>query len=259
MLQLHRLRPRTETDYGLEDSMKIQIAGLCSLALLVTACGESPAEEAPATEPTAPASEAPSLAEAAASAEGPFAPRDDCGELYGFDSFRGQLRRAITFQNTDSLAALVDPDIRLDFGGDGGIDALKARLADDPSLWSEMSDAIALGCSAEGETAVTMPWAFANLPDGAEATSTYLVTANDAPVRAEASGTAASNGAISWDLVKLAGDAPADGAEFVEVSTLDDATTGFVAAESLRPITDYRILASRGDDGWKVTAFVAGD
>ena len=177
---------------------------------------------------------------------------------YGFDSFRGQLRRAITFQNTDSLTALVDPDIRLDFGGEGGIDALKTRLADDPSLWSEMSDAIALGCSAEGETAATMPWAFANLPEGTEATSTYLVIANDAPVRAEAAETADSKDAISWDLVTVS-EAPAEGAEFVEVSTLDGKTTGYVAAESLRPITDYRILANRGDDGWKVTAFVAGD
>ena len=238
--------------------MKLQIAGLCSLALLVSACGDSPADEAPVTEPTATASEAPSLAEAAASAEGPFAPKDDCGELYGFDSFRGQLRRAITFQNADSLTALVDPDVKLDFGGGSGIDELKTRLADNPELWSEMSDVIALGCSAEGDTAVTMPWAFANLPEGTEATSTYLVTANDAPVRAEAAETADSDGTISWDLVTVS-EAPAEDAEFVQVSTLDGETTGYVAADSLRPITDYRILANRGDDGWKVTAFVAGD
>lgn len=259
MLQLRRLRPLNETEYGQNYTMKLQIAGLCSLALLVTACGESPADEVPTTEPIAPVSEAPSLAEAVAVAEGPFAPRDECGELYGFDSFRGQLRRAITFQNTDSLTALVDPDIRLDFGGEGGIDALKSRLADDPSLWSEMSDAIALGCSAEGDTAATMPWVFANLPEGADATSTYLVTANDAPVRAAAAETADSTGTIGWDLVTLAGDAPAEDAAFVEVSTLGGETTGYVAAESLRPITDYRILANRGDSGWKVTAFVAGD
>ncbi len=238
--------------------MKLQIAGLCSLALLVSACGDGPADEAPVTEPTAPVSEAPSLSEAAASAEGPFAPKDDCGDLYAFDSFRGQLRRAITFQNADSLTALVDPNVKLDFGGNGGIDELKSQLADDPELWSEMSDAIALGCSADGDTAVTMPWVFANLPEGAEATSTYLVTANDAPVRAEAAETAESNGTIGWDLVTVS-EAPAEGAEFVEVSTLDGKTSGYVAAESLRPVTDYRILANRGDDGWKVTAFVAGD
>ncbi len=238
--------------------MKLQIAGLCSLALFLSACGDSPADEAPVTEPTAPVSEAPSLAEAAASAQGPFAPKDDCGELYGFDSFRGQLRRAITFRNVDSLTALVDPDVKLDFGGGSGIDELKARLADNPELWSEMSDVIALGCSAEGDTAVTLPWAFANLPEGTDATTTYLVTANDAPVRAEAADAEASNGTISWDLVTVS-EAPAEDAEFVQVSTLDDETTGYVAADSLRPITDYRILANRGDDGWKVTAFVAGD
>jgi len=240
--------------------MKLQIASLCSLALVLAACGDSPAEEAPVTETVAPAEEAPSLAQAVASANGPFAPKDDCGELYGFDSFRGQLRRAITFQNVDSLVALVDPAVKLDFGGGAGVDELKTRLADDPALWSEMSDAIALGCSAQDETSVTMPWVFANLPDGADATSTYLVTANDAPVRAEAdAAAAASDASLGWDLVKLAGDGPEEGAEFVQVSTLDGETTGYMALDHLRPVTDYRILANRGDDGWKVTAFVAGD
>ena len=239
--------------------MKLQIASLCSLALVLAACGESPADETPVTEAVAPAEEAPSLAQSVASAEGPFAPKDDCGELYGFDSFRGQLRRAITFQNVDSLVALVDPAVKLDFGGGAGVDVLKKRLADDPSLWTEMSDAIALGCSAQEDTAVTMPWVFANLPEGTDALSAYLVTANDAPVRAEANATAASDSSLGWDLVKQAGEGPEDGAEFVQVSTLDGETTGYMALENLRPISDYRILANRGDDGWKVTAFVAGD
>ncbi len=236
-----------------------QMAGLCALSLLLAACGESPADEAPVTEAVAPVEEAPTLADAVTNAEGPFAPKDDCGALYGFDSFRGQLRRAITFQNLDSLAALADPAIKLDFGGGAGVDELKKRLADDPELWGEMGDAIALGCAAQGDTAATMPWIFASLPDGADGLSTYLVTANDAPVLAAADAGSESTGTIGWDLVKLAGDGPAADAEFIEVSTLDGATSGFVAAESLRPVSSYRILANRGDDGWKVTAFLTGD
>lgn len=239
--------------------MKLQIAGICTLSLMLAACGESPAEETAATETAAPVEEEVSLAEAVASAKGPFAPKDECGDLYGLDSFRGQLRRAITFQDTNSLGALVDPAVKLDFGGGSGIDELKAKLAEDPSLWSEMSDAIALGCSAQSETAVTFPWVFANLPDGVDGLSTYLVITNDAPIYEAADATSASAASVGWALVKLAGDAPAEDAEFVQVTTIDDAATGFVEASSLRAVSDYRILANRGDDGWKVTAFVAGD
>lgn len=239
--------------------MKIQIAGTVALSLALAACGETPTENAAATEPAAPVEVKQSMAKAVASAEGPYAPKDDCGDLYGFDSFRGQLRRAITFRNTDSLAALVDPDIRLDFGGGAGIDALKKRLADDPTLWNEMGDAIALGCSAQDDTAATLPWVFANLPEGVDGLSTYLVTANDASIHETADAGAPGVATISWDVVKLAGDAPVKDAEFVQVATLDGKVTGFVAAENLRPVSDYRILANRADDGWKVTAFVAGD
>ncbi len=242
--------------------MKLQTVGLCALTLALAACGSSAEETNPTDETAAapaPVEEEPSLADLATSAEGPFAPEDQCTGLYGFDSFRGQLRRTVTFRDAKGLAALADPAIKLDFGGTSGVEALTSKVEADPELWDDMADVLALGCASESETSATMPAFFATMPKDVDGTSAYLVTANDAPVYTDAEGTTPGDATISWDLVKLVGDAPAEGAEFAEVATLDGKTTGYMKLSQLRSAIDYRILANRGDDGWKIAAFVAGD
>ena len=75
-------------------------------------------------------------------AKGPLAPRDDCGSIEGATQFRQTLSRAVKAKDVDALAALVAPDVKLDFAGGGGTPELRKRLAENDVLWAELAELV---------------------------------------------------------------------------------------------------------------------
>ena len=190
-------------------------------------------------------------------ARGRFAPQDTCGPVAGAGEFRSRLAAAVRSRDAAALAALAASDIKLDFGGSEGAAELRKRL-DDPSwgLWSELDELLLLGCSANKQGGITIPWYFDQDFGGADPFAAMLVTGEDVPVLEAPDPASPRIAAISWDLVEipsLESDRP------YQQVRLGDGTTGFVATGKLRSVIDYRLIASSRNDRWRITSFVAGD
>ena len=180
-------------------------------------------------------------------AEGPYAPRDECVGLPGAYAYRERIRRA--------LAA---PDVKLDFGGGAGSAELKARLDGEQSnLWRELDALLAMGCAAEGEASMTLPWYFSQEIDEVDPMMGMIVTGEGVPLLLAPERDSDVLEAISWDVVQLVDGFRAED-RFPHVETTKD-KRGYIATDRLRSLIDYRLLASSRDGKWSITSLVAGD
>lgn len=226
---------------------------------LLLACAACSQENAP-TEQIAEKAEAivaPSLATPPPLAQGPYAPRDTCSRVAGADVFRRQLAEAVERRDTDAVVGMAAADIKLDFGGGAGREELRERLDDDSwDLWSEFEALMALGCSANAQGGITIPWYFDQDLGRIDAVSGWLVTGENVPVRSGPDADSRQVATVSWDIVELTALDPERAYQQVE---LPDGGVGFIATDKLRSLIDYRLIASSRNGRWRITSFVAGD
>jgi len=158
------------------------------LILVLTACDrhEAPSEQlAKSAEQLVGAKEP----EPAPLADGPFAPRDTCGDLEGADAFRQSLAEAVEARDVDGFLALAAEDIKLDFGGGAGRAELKQRLTGkDWKLWDEFDALLALGCAANKQGGITIPWYFEQHIDKVDPMAGMIDAAPDAESMAQLPG-----------------------------------------------------------------------
>jgi hypothetical protein len=224
-----------------------------ALLLTCTACSQedAPAEDiAEAAEQIVDPTPAPTPL-----ASGKYAPRDECTGVEGAEAFRDRLAAAVRARDTDALVTLAASDITLDFGGGSGAGELRKRL-EEPSgeLWGELARLMTLGCAANEQGGITIPWFFEQDLGKADPYDSLLVTGTDVPVFRGPDPAAERIAAISWDLVKQAG--PGTGYQQVEFG---DGTKGYIATDKLRSQLDYRLIASSRNGKWSITTLVAGD
>ena len=226
------------------------------LILVLTACDrhEAPSEQlAKSAEQLVGAKEP----EPAPLADGPFAPRDTCGDLEGADAFRQSLAEAVEARDVDGFLALAAEDIKLDFGGGAGRAELKQRLTGkDWKLWDEFDALLALGCAANKQGGITIPWYFEQHIDKVDPMAGMIVTGEKVPLLASPEDKGEPMQTISWDVVEIANLKPDDAYQQVKAV---DGETGFVATDKLRSLIDYRLSAARRNGKWSVVSFVAGD
>ena len=228
-----------------------------AIALLLTcaACdqADAPAEDVAEAaeklvEPSAPESPL---------AEGKWAPQDTCAELEGADQFRIRLAAAIKARDIEGVVALAAEDVKLDFGGGGGRAELRQRLADDSlGLWGELDALMALGCSANEQGGITIPWFFDQDLGDTDPYFAMLVTGEHVPLLERPDPASKPLATISWDLVEIASLNPESAFQRVEFG---DGKVGFIASDKLRSLIDYRLTASSRNDRWRIISFVAGD
>jgi hypothetical protein len=226
---------------------------------LLLACAACSQEHAPAERIAQKAEQIVTAASSSASAlaQGPYAPQDNCAKVAGADTFRQQLAAAIERRDADALVALAADDIKLDFGGGAGSAELRKRLNDKAwDLWSELDALMALGCSANGQGGITIPWYFNQDFGDVDAVSGWLVMGENVPVLASPDPGGKPLATISWDIIKIAALDPERKYQQVE---LPDKEVGFIATDKLRSIIDYRLIASSRNGRWRITSFVAGD
>lgn len=190
-------------------------------------------------------------------AKGRFAPRDTCGKVAGADEFRAALAAAVRTRDADALVELSARDVKLDFGGGEGTEELRKRL-EDPSrgLWGELDELMQLGCSANKQGGITIPWYFDQDFGSVDPFAAMLVTGEDVPVLEAADPASERIGAVSWDLVEITSLEPER--PYQQVS-LPSGPNGFIATGKLRSVIDYRLIASSRNNRWRITSFVAGD
>jgi hypothetical protein len=156
-----------------------------------------------------------------------------------------------------ALAALAADDIKLDFRGRAGATELRRRLADpDLMLWHELEALLALGCAANGEGGITIPWIADQDIAIADPGAAMLVTGEGVPVYSASDDTASSTGTLSWDVVESVA---FEREERFQQVVLPDGKRGFIATEALRSLLDYRLTASRREGQWRITSLLAGD
>lgn len=235
--------------------MKAILATL-PLVLLLAACQR---EEAPADEIVKSAEklvgaekpEPPQLA------EGPYAPRDTCGDLEGAAAFRRDLAAAVEARDADALAALAAEDVKLDFGGGAGRDELKKRLtAEDRELWQELGELLTLGCAANKQGGLTIPWYFDQTIQGVDPSRGMIVTGEKEPVLSSPEESAETVTTLSWDAVEIAAPKPDEAYQKVETRAGEE---GYIATDKLRSLIDYRLLAASRNGNWRIVSLVAGD
>jgi len=227
---------------------------LTGMALACAACSQ---EEAPAEKVVAAAEEIVAPSPERAQATGKWAPQDTCGKVAGAVLFRRQLAAAVEARDADVFAALAAEDVKLDFGGGAGRAELRRRLADETrGLWEELDAILALGCSANKQGGVTIPWYFDQDLGRIDPFEAWLVTGEAVPVFDGPGADAARTDAVSWEMVQVA---MVDPEMARQQAVLPDGTTGYVALDRLRSVIDYRLVASSRNGRWRITSFVAGD
>ncbi|QZH75134.1 MAG: hypothetical protein JY451_00370 [Erythrobacter sp.] len=240
---------------------RLVFAGLTLAGLVACDRSEAPAQKIErVAEQAISGSESESLPQ---QARGPFAPRDECGELPGGQVFLGELRTAIARRDAEALVALTADDVKLDFGGGAGHALLRERLTDEEyRLWDELAEVVPLGCAPGGQARMTMPWYFEQ-DTGIDATEALIVTAEEVPLLAAPQADGEVLARLSWDAVAFDyGREPApNGFTAVDWNDpqADDPVEGFVETNKLRSLLDYRVVALRRNDRWRIVSIIAGD
>ena len=190
-------------------------------------------------------------------AMGRYAPRDECADIEGAAAFRERLAAAVTARDTEALVALAASDIELDFGGGGGTAQLRALLEQSSgALWQDLAELMELGCAANEQGGITIPWFFEQDLSLADPATAVLVTGEDVPVRERADPEMRPSRTISWDVVDIVAFDPE--APLQQVSLADE-TVGYVPTDKLRSLLDYRLIASSRNGRWRITSLIAGD
>jgi hypothetical protein len=190
-------------------------------------------------------------------AEGPFAPRDTCGGLPGASGFRQQIAEAVMARDADAFVAMAAEDIKLDFGGGTGREELRKRLASKEwNLWDELDQMLRLGCAANKQGGITIPWYFEQHIDKVDPMAGMLVTGEAVPLLPSPDAKTPPIEAISWDVVELDTLKPDD--PFQHVVTVDG-KQGYIATGKLRSLLDYRMMATRRNGKWSIVSLVSGD
>ncbi|MFB0613221.1 hypothetical protein [Aurantiacibacter poecillastricola] len=193
---------------------------------------------------------------------GPWAPRNECADMPGGTDFLADLQAAIDTRDADALVALTADDVKLDFGGGAGHQQLRERLAaDNGAFWETLAKMDELGCAADASSGITIPWYFAQgVP--VDPYTGAIVTGENVPMYNAPARDAELVAELSWEAVERLSDDP-ESERFDHVSWTDPQSgvekEGYIAAENLRSIIDYRLIASRRNNRWRITALLAGD
>lgn len=191
---------------------------------------------------------------------GDFAPRDECSSLPGVGALIAALREAVARRDARALAGLASDDVLLDYGGGAGRAELVKRLsgAEGGALWRELDQVLALGCARFEDGDIVLPWIFAQDLGDVDPYDAVLATGRDVPLFRKPGMKGKPFARLNWQLVVHQSGVKTPGG-VMRVSAISSPIEGYAPAARLRSIIGYRLTASRKGDGWKVTAFIAGD
>lgn len=229
---------------------------LAVTALFAVACSREPVVETPAPAVPAPSStQAPAPAPEPAAAPAVAGPKlafvDEAAQDPSFAAYRDQLAAAVRARDTRAVLALVDPNIRTSFGGDGG----HASLTEEH--WRALGEILPLGGSFR-EGMFWAPYVYSAWPESHDSFAELAVVADAVPLRASADANAPALATLSRDIVQRAGQPSAEKTPWTQVTTADG-KTGYVETKFVRSPVDYRAGFLKTADGWRMNALVAGD
>ena len=206
-------------------------------------------------------------------------PVDEAQEVPSFASYRAEFLAAVTARDIPRVLEFVSPDVHLSFGGDVGHDAfvyfltvpedsLLSEYRDEAEdmredYWNALTEVLRLGGQfEEGKTAFSAPYTWSldiDLPEIYTPYETLFVMGTDVPLRKGRSGLSRVIARMDHEVLLLDWN-ELDGKKkrFLKV-TRGDGQVGYVRADQVKSAVDYRARFERGDDGWTMVMFLAGD
>jgi len=139
-------------------------------------------------------------------------PVDEAISRPDFFTYRARLQMAVAAHDTDSVLSMVDPNIKLGFGGNDGLRMLRGHLtgAEAPEYWRSLGRILALGGAFKSASSFEAPYVFSNWPEGADAFECGAVTGANVAVRREGRADAALLARTSYAIVRLGGETSAN-------------------------------------------------
>ena len=176
-----------------------------------------------------------------------------------FAAYRAKLLSAVEHKSEKELLPLLDPKIRTNFGGGGGIADFKGQWkpsSPDSKLWPELTTILNHGGSFLGETreAFWAPYVYSKWPDDVDAFEHVAALRGGVPVRASASETASTVTTLNWKIARIVGRSEG----WLQVETADG-KKGWVRATDVRSPLMNRAGFNKVKGEWRMTGLVAGD
>ncbi len=190
-------------------------------------------------------------------------PVDEASKDPSFLKFRSEMIRAVEAKNADALIAMLDSNIRLSFGGSGGLaDFRKDWKPQDKNspLWSKLEWVLKHGGSFRNKM-FWAPYVYSNWPEsGPEPFENGVIVGDNVPVFEKADATSARIAALDHHFVKVidGGHLREKSPEFVKIKT-PSGKTGFVRSTQIRSQLDYRAGFEKRNGQWRMSTFIAGD
>lgn len=200
-------------------------------------------------------------------------PFDEAAKDPSFMAYRAKLLTAVKNRDTESVITLSSPQIELSFGGDSGHDRFREFLnvpveslsdeykheADEmrAAYWSALEQVLENGGKFNDENEFIAPYTFAaDIPENLDAFETYFVMGTDVLLRNGPDKDAPAIDALNHNIVIVSHWAPERDYQNVK---LPSGKSGYISAQFLRSLVDYRAIFAKTDRKWEMQYFIAGD
>jgi hypothetical protein len=187
-------------------------------------------------------------------------PVDEAPRRPDFLAFRQELQAIVERRDVPALLKVLDPNIKVSFGGGDGIDGFKKKWKLDSNqsdVWNELGWVLAHGGTFEETDAFRAPYVYSRWPEKFDPFEHVAVVGSQVRIRSAAAKDAPIIETLTYAIVQL--DLESDSQGQWTAIKLTNGRAGFVASQLLRSPVDYRAFFNRVDGRWRMTAFVAGD
>ena len=210
----------------------------------------------------------PVLAAAPPPAKAPLslAPADEGVKDKSFALYRSKMQSAIKAKNVKALVKLLDPKIKLNFGGGTGIAAFKSSWKpNDPTsqIWNVLNLVVNHGGHFNSPTQFAAPYVYSAWPNDIDAFNYAAMTTTDVELRDAPHESRKTVRKLGYEIVEVLQGAgkpqhEVRDDEWSEVKT-GDGKRGFVPSKYYRSSIDYRAVFEKQNGKWRMTVLVAGD
>ncbi len=207
------------------------------------------------------------LAAVASAQERYVKPVDEAAQDASFLAFRTKLIAAAERRDANYILSIIDPQIKLGFGGVDGIANFKRQwrlTSRNSEFWKEFLAAIKNGGAFEnGRRSFMAPYTFTSWPDDIDGFEYHAIFGNNVNLRKQPSMNAEIITKLSYNVVQIQPETvPKSGkSEYPQwwlIKTLGG-LQGYVKREFVRSHIDYRAGFTKKRGVWKLDFFVAGD
>lgn len=186
-------------------------------------------------------------------------PIDEADADPGFLAFRTLLLEAVRARDSAFVLRVLDPDIKLSFGGEHGVADFRTIWRPDSAgseLWPLLEDLLTHGGRFFGDSTFYAPYTFNALPDSLDPFTHAIAADSAVPVRASPQDTAGIVARLRYHIVRV--DRYYEPGEWVPLP-LASGDTGYVAARDLRSPVGYRAGFAKRGGRWYLVFLLAGD